>query len=66
MDKNDHSDYSTLKVKFKMGVVTVQQTREAQPISAQCWPIVCDAVPTLSQHWLNVSCLLGVHTENTN
>ena len=24
-----------------------------------CWPIVFDAGPTLTQHWTNVSCLLG-------
>ena len=28
-------------------------------ILAQCWANVCDAGPTLSQHWFNVSCLLG-------
>ena len=25
----------------------------------QCWPAVYDVGPTLTQHWLNVSCLLG-------
>ena len=24
-----------------------------------CWAIVYDAGPTLTHHWLNVSCLLG-------
>ena len=23
----------------------------------QCWATVCDAGPTLKQHWFNVSCL---------
>ena len=27
---------------------------------AQCWPIVYDADPTLYQHWVNVTCLLGM------
>ena len=26
---------------------------------AQCWAIVYDAGPALSQHWTNVLCLLG-------
>ena len=26
---------------------------------AQCWPSVENAGPTLNQHWVNVSCLLG-------
>ena len=26
---------------------------------AQCWRTVRDAGPTLSQHWVNGSCLLG-------
>ena len=25
----------------------------------QCWATVCDAGPTLNQHMLNVSCVLG-------
>ena len=25
----------------------------------KCWPTVCDAGPTLNQHWVDVSCLLG-------
>ena len=25
----------------------------------QCWTFVCDASPTLNQHWVSVSCLLG-------
>ena len=24
----------------------------------KCWPTVCDAGPTLNQHWVSVSCLL--------
>ena len=36
-----------------------QQTRDVQPMLAQCWPIVFDAGPTSYQSWLNLSCLLG-------
>ena len=28
-------------------------------MSGQCWPTVCDAGPTLSRHWVKISCLLG-------
>ena len=31
---------------------------------AQCWASVYDAGPTLSQHWLNVLCLLGISNGN--
>ena len=27
----------------------------------QCWPTVYDVGPTLIQHWVNVSRLLGIH-----
>ena len=26
----------------------------------QCWPTICDAGPTLKQHWVNDACLLGI------
>ena len=29
------------------------------PMLVQCKPIVSDTGPTLHQHWVNVSCLLG-------
>ena len=32
--------------------------RYTDPMLVQCWSIVCDAGPTLSQHWIIVSCLL--------
>ena len=38
---------------------TAQQTRDINPMLAQCWPNVCDAGLTSYQHWVNVSCLLG-------
>ena len=36
-----------------------RQTRAVDPRMAQCWRTVRDAGPTLSQHWVNGSCLLG-------
>ena len=33
-------------------------SKDTEPILTQCWPTVCDAGPTLSQHQVNVSCLL--------
>ena len=36
-----------------------QQTRDIHPRLIQCWSTVCDAGPTLYQHWVNVSRLLG-------
>ena len=37
-----------------------QQTRDTAHVLVQCWPIVCDAGPTLNQHLGNVPCLLGI------
>ena len=34
-------------------------TREVEPILFLCWADVEDGGPTLKQHWLNLSCLLG-------
>ena len=39
--------------------MSLQSARYTDPMLAQCWTIVCDAGPTLSQHWGSVSCLLG-------
>ena len=36
-----------------------QKTRAAEPMLGKCWPTVCDAGPTLTQHWLIVPRLLG-------
>ena len=38
---------------------TVQQTRDIDPMLVQCWSTVYDAGPTLGQHWVDVSRLLG-------
>ena len=33
-----------------------QSIRNSDPILAQFWTMVCDAGPTLSEHWFDVSC----------
>ena len=37
-----------------------QQTRYIDSMLGECWPTVFDVDPTLTQHWVNVSCLLGI------
>ena len=37
-----------------------QQTRDVDPMLVYCWSDVVDGGATLTQHWVNVSCLLGV------
>ena len=49
---------STHKIKVYAAVYT-QQTRGIHPMLFQCWANVFDAGPTLKQHWVNASCLLG-------
>ena len=39
-----------------------QQTRDNHPMLVQCWASVADGGPTLYQHRVNVSCLLGFYT----
>ena len=39
-----------------------QQTRDVEPVLVLCWASVADGGPELDQHWVNVSCLLGVLT----
>ena len=41
-----------------------QQTRSVEPVLVLCWTSVADSGPELDQHWVNVSCLLGVLTGN--
>ena len=36
-----------------------QSGRSTDPMLAQCWPIVCDAGPTLNQYWVSISCMLS-------
>ena len=36
-----------------------KQTRHIDSMLDQCWPNVLDGGPTLAQHWIDVSCLLG-------
>ena len=35
-----------------------QQTREIEPMLFECWSTACDGGPTLTQYWVNDSCLL--------
>ena len=37
-----------------------QSTRYTDPILVQCWNSVADGGPTLYQHWVGVSCGLGL------
>ena len=59
-DEDSQSFFKLFNIELDWkGVVPTQQT---QPLT-QCWvnavPSVVDGGPTSSQHWLNVSCLLG-------
>ena len=40
--------------------LAIQQTRDIHTVLFQCWPIVLDAGPTVKQHWVNDSSLLGI------
>ena len=44
--------------------VSIQQTRYVEPMLVQCWAGIGDAGSTLSQHWLDISCL-AVRTWDT-
>ena len=39
--------------------VNTPSIHDINPMSVQCWPIICDTGPTSNQHWFNASCLLG-------
>ena len=56
----DHSDLLTLFVSC------IYTTRDIEPMLGQCWADVVDGGPTLTQHWLNVSCKLYPHTRITS
>ena len=43
-----------------------KQTRHIHPMLKQCSVSVADSVPTVYQHWVNVSCLLGLHSQQTH
>ena len=43
---------------------TSQQIWQVHPRLGYCWPTVYSAWPTLAQHWVNVSCLLGCHHDD--
>ena len=48
-----------IMVCFFVGNSHPQRTSSGKLMLVQCWPTVCDAGPTLNQHWFNASCLLG-------
>ena len=45
----------------RLDTCATQHTRGIHPMLFQCWPTVFDAGPTLKQHWVNASCLLGIY-----
>ena len=40
---------------------TTGRLQDVYPFLIQCWPTVFDAGPTLNQHRVNLSCVLGYH-----
>ena len=50
---------------FIISMVGFQQTRDVDPMLNWCWASVVDGGATSTQHWVNVSCLLGSHTAAT-
>ena len=55
------SNEQLLLFAFPLHYSRPQQTRDADTTLVQCWSIVCDAGPTLNQHWVNVPCLLAYY-----
>ena len=53
--------YEMLAYVCLCAVGTSQQTRGADTMLVRCWADVVDGGPTLNQHCVNVSCLLGSH-----
>ena len=41
-------------------IVPSQQTHDVDPMLAYCWSNVCDAVPTLIQHWVIIHMSAGI------
>ena len=48
-----------IALKAMAAAVASQRLRYTDPTLVQCWTSVCDAGPTLNQHWVTASCLLG-------
>ena len=49
-------------------MIRPQQTRDIKPMLGSCWSSIVDDEPTLTQHWFNISCLLGhilIYVENS-
>ena len=47
-------------LKTTLGYVHTQLARYTDPMLVKCWASVADDSPTLNQHWVSVSCLLGI------
>ena len=44
---------------YKLTIQETQQIQDIRPTLALCWPFICNAGPTSSQHWMNVWRLSG-------
>ena len=51
--------YIVLYVGLYSQLVVTQQTRDVDPTLGLYWPIVFDAGPILTRHWVSASCSLG-------
>ena len=54
----DKIDYRTSSMYWEIDYRISQQTQDIEPMLFQCRTTICDADPTLKQHWFNVLCLL--------
>ena len=55
----DSTDPPSMCAQARGDASTPQQTQVIDPMLVQCWASVVDGGPTLDQHWVYVSCLLG-------
>ena len=46
--------------------MVIANTGYINPILGYCWTSVCDVEPALTQHWVNVSCLLDAYQAKPN
>ena len=57
----NYTSFETLQTRtnyIKLGN-QIQQTRAVDPMLFECWASLADGGPTLKQHKVNVSCLMG-------
>ena len=50
-------------MRFKGVKEEYYQTQNVHPMLGYRWPTVIDAGPTLTNHWVNVSCLMGYNCQ---